>query len=231
MQTLEAFKSGDGAHCGLTDIYPDKEAALVAALASGKPFDTGWYASKKEIATARVWSDGEYVHCEVSVSDDFDTDGMGSAMAGKVSEGVTLEQVTSAIERAWNEAEGNQKDNRQYRAYSLIHHTTKIPDHRKGPNSFPVENRKRYGRKMPQCVDYYILPFGDDDWLTGPPGDTYHYWGWQNDYRDGAEGEGSNCVEDGIPASTVDAFEKHARDGNGDKLRIGDWELKAWEDS
>ena len=58
---LDVFKSGDGAHCGLTDWYADKEAALKAALESSLPFDTDWYASKKEIASARISSDGANV--------------------------------------------------------------------------------------------------------------------------------------------------------------------------
>lgn len=231
MRTLKEFESGDGAHCGLTDLYPEKEAALVAALKSGKPFDTGWFSSKKEIASARVWSDNKYVHCEASVSDDFDTEGMGSAIAGAAHEAKDIADVYSAIDRAWDEAIEAQKDNQQYRGYSLIHYSTKIPEWRKADNVYPKEKRKRYARKMPQFMDYYIVPsIGADDLLDSPPGDAHHFWGWQNDCRENMEGEGSKCVEDGIPESTVAAFEKFASECGDGSMRIGDWEIKAWED-
>lgn len=55
METLDAFKRGDGAHRGLSDWYDEKEAALRAALEAHLPFDTGWYGSKHEIASARIW--------------------------------------------------------------------------------------------------------------------------------------------------------------------------------
>lgn len=45
---------GDGAHRGVTDLYPENESALRAALKDGLPFDTGWWAVKHEIQSARV---------------------------------------------------------------------------------------------------------------------------------------------------------------------------------
>lgn len=53
------FNTGDyAAHWGITDLYPENEAALRAALASGEPFDTGWYGAKKEIEYARISRQG-----------------------------------------------------------------------------------------------------------------------------------------------------------------------------
>ena len=76
MKILNAFQNGNGAHCGLSDWYKEGEAQLTAALAERVPFTTGWYSSKKEIASARIWSeDGVKIKVEVSVSDDFDTQG------------------------------------------------------------------------------------------------------------------------------------------------------------
>lgn len=216
------FGSGDGAHCGLTDWYEDKEAALKAALESGQPFDTGWYSSKKEIASARISSDGQLVFIQVSVSDDFDTEGMGEAT---IPAPASLEAVAQAISRAWEEAEGDQKDNQQYAGYSLIHHTTRIPEWRRAEHSFPRETRKRYPTKVPQCLDYFIVPAGDYDYSVPPPGDNYSFWGWQND----VEGEGANCVDEGIPPSTVAKFEEFATQLESGSLRIGDWEIKSWD--
>lgn len=222
VELMPEFRNGgDGAHCGLDDWYEDKEAALEAALASGKPFDTGWYSSKKEIASARISSDGKTVFVEVSVSDDFDTDGRGEATAE-----CNLDSVREAIDSAWNDAGEDQKDNRAYQGYRLTHYSTKIPDHYRQKG----DKRKRYGRKKAQTLDYFIAPAGDGFCLDVPPGDNYYYWGWQNDYRDGADGEGSKCVEDGIPAETVEAFEKFAAGGEVGVLRIGDWEIASWEE-
>lgn len=221
---LDVFQKGDGAHCGLSDWYEENEAALKAALESGQPFDTGWYSSKKEIASARISSDGtSYVQVEVSVSDDFDTEGYGDT---RIAVPATLETVSEAIQRAWECAEGNQKDNRQYRGYSLIHHSTQIPQWRRGENIYPRETRKRYPKKVPQCIDYLIVPAGDGDCSDYPPGDNYSFWGWQNDM----DGEGANCVEEGISKRTAAKFRAFADKLSSGSLRIGDWEIKAWED-
>lgn len=228
MKVIEEFKRGDGAHCGLSDWYPEKEAALAKALASGKPFDTGWYGSKKEIASARIYSPcGKRVMVDVAVSDDFDTPGLGSSDA----EESTLDAVSAAISRAWDEAEDDQKGNRAYYGYALFHWTTKIPDWRRLPGVFPRETRKRYGRKHAQCLDYFIVPAPGWEEMDGPPGDNYFYWGWQNDYHEGDdEASGQRCVEEGIPARTVARFEEFARAFSTGSLRIGDWEIRAWED-
>lgn len=228
-EQLEAFKSGDGSHWGLTDLYPEKEAALKAALESGEPFDTGWYGSKKEIASGRVHahiiSDGRQIVCEASVSDDFDTPGNGESIA----EAATLEAVYAAIGRAWDEATGDQKNNQEYMGYALFHWTTKIPEWRRGENVYPRETRKRYRRKQAQCLDYYIANVSG---LEFPPGDNYHFWGWQNDCHDEPnEAEGLRCVEVGIPAKTVKAFEEFAAERKEGSLRIGDWEFRSWQDA
>lgn len=116
MDTLAAFKHGDGAHCGLTDWYPEQEQALVAALASREAFDTGWYGSKKEIASARIWSsDGVRIEVEVGVSDDFDTDGRGYADTKEW----TIDAVQSCVAKAWDKAEADRADNEPYVGFSV----------------------------------------------------------------------------------------------------------------
>lgn len=219
---LSVFTSGDGAHCGLADWYPEKEEALKAALESGLKFDTGWYASKKEIASARISGDSEQIRVEVSVSDDFDTEGYA---AETIPAQASLDDIANAIYRIWDAAEEAQKDNRDYAGYSLIHYSTKIPEWQRSPNVFPRETRKRYPRKVAQCLDYYIVPAGDGYGMDSPPGDNYSHWYWQND----PDGEGQNCMEAGIPKRTVKRFEEFAQSGNEGSLRIGDWEIKAWD--
>ena len=120
MQKLEAFQRGDGAHCGLTDWYEENEEALKAALDTHAPFDTGWYSSKKEIASARIRSsDGQTIKVEVSVSDDFDTEGSGSNTTTEW----TLEAVAAAVDAALGEADEDRKNNEPYVGFS-IHDST-----------------------------------------------------------------------------------------------------------
>ena len=57
--------SYDTAHWGLTDLYDDAEAKLRELLASGKPFNTGWCSSKKEIASFRLRCDETEMCVEV----------------------------------------------------------------------------------------------------------------------------------------------------------------------
>lgn len=214
-------RGGDGAHCGLTDWYPDKEAELEAALASGRPFSTGWYSSKKEIASARISSeDGKSVVVEVSVSDDFDTDGYGLASCEP-----TTGAIHDALYEAWSEAGKNQKANRQYIGYSLILWSTKIHFRNNG------DSRKRYAKKQAQCVDYLLLPVFVWDEADAPPGDNYYFWGWQNDSdHENDEDCGHNCVEEGIPKRTVARLREFAENHEVGSLRIGDWEIKSWDE-
>jgi hypothetical protein len=209
MKTLKAFASGDGAHCGLTDWYPNKEAALRRALKARLPFDTGWYGSKKEIASARISSvDGKTVDVEVSVSDDFDTCGNGCAIASPVGGPNSTEQVADAIYRAWDDAEENRRANQPYAGYRLVKHDK---DHT-------------------QCLDYYLVD-RSGEYLDGPPGDYYHHWGWQEDPNDEGDAAGTKCNPDfKVPSATVQKFEEFAQSLSPGSIRIGKWELVAWED-
>ena len=120
MKTLEAFQRGDGAHRGLSDWYPENEAALKAALDAHQTFDTGWYQSKHEIASARIWSDdGDSINIEVSVSDDFDTNGTSRRRIKEWS----IDEVASAVDEAWDSADEDRKDNEPYIGFS-IHDST-----------------------------------------------------------------------------------------------------------
>ncbi len=84
----------DGSHWGLHDWYPEIEAGIKKALKRKTPWTTGWYSSKKEIASARLEFDGHTITAEVSVSDDFDTPGRGLSATSDL----TLEAVRKAIE-------------------------------------------------------------------------------------------------------------------------------------
>jgi hypothetical protein len=195
MRTLKEFKSGDGAHCGLTDWYPEKEAALQAALTARAPFDTGWYGSKKEIASARIWSDdGVTVSVEVSVSDDFDTAGTGSESTTDW----TLESVAAAITHAWVGADQDRDDNAPYTGFAII-----------DPSGAWVET--------------YILGNGEFD---TPPGDNYHWWGWQHDEVDDV-----GVPDPNIPGDIVGAFESYVVDWERPaELTVRGWTIRPWWD-
>ena len=229
MIIIEEFRGGDGAHCGIADWYPAKRDALRRALKSGQPFDTGWYSSKKEIASARISSwEGDAIQVEVSVSDDFDTPGHGSSTCRP-----TLRSIERALYRAWDEANEAQKDNRQYRGYSVVHWSVEIPKWLRGPGCYPRERRKRYHKKQLQCVDYFIAPVDNDRFLNaagdhfddGPPGDNYHHWGWQRSDDGGKTPE----VDLKIPEAVALKLAEFATGGQDGFLRLGDWEIKSWD--
>lgn len=202
MKKLNFATRGDGSHCGLSDWYPENEAALQAALDANEPFDTGWYSSKKEIATARIYSeDGIKIKVEVSVSDDFDTEGLGYASTLVWH----LGNVAAAVCEAWTKANKDQEDNQPFEGFSV----------------------GRDGR----WEETLILPAGWDEHIK-PPGDNYHWWGWQHDEAE----EGVGVPDPEIPLPAVAAFERWANkwtlgEAEGNEFRIGRWTIRPWRDA
>lgn len=145
----------DGAHWGLTDWYPALETAIQEALNAGitaKPWTTDWYSSKKEIASACISFDGTNLLVEASVSDDFDTPGIGRVQYPFSTD---IEEVRDAVAEAYDMAEDRRVDNEMYAGFSV-------------------------GRGG--AWEYtYLLPINGGEMLDGPPGDCYHRWGWQED--------------------------------------------------
>lgn len=201
MKTLDAFQHGDGAHCGLSDWYEEGEAQLAAVLANHAPFDTGWYSSKKEIASARIWSeDGIKIKVEASVSDDFDTTGWGYISTTDWG----LNAIRNAISFAWDKAEKDRNANQEYEGFRI----------------------GRDGR----WEETYLINIGWGENLA-PPGDNYHWWGWQYDGED----EGQGVPHPDLPVEIVQAFEKWAhnwtfRHHQEKELRIGEWAITPWRD-
>jgi hypothetical protein len=208
MKKLEAFQHGDGAHCGLSDWYKDGEAELTAVIAERVPFDTGWYSSKKEIASARIWSeDGVKIKVEASVSDDFDTEGLGYAST----EEWTVDAVQGCVSKAWDKAEQARDEAQEFEGFTVLQHR---PD-------------------GAAWVETYLVNIGWGENL-GPPGDNYHWWGWQYDGADDTVG----VPHPDIPLETVQAFEKWVHDwafgrlpAENNCLRIDEWEIKPWRET
>jgi len=199
MNELSVFQKGDGAHCGLTDWYPECEAALTAALATKKPFSTGWYRSKKEIASAIIWSiDGDTIRIEVEVSDDFDTEGKGYADTKEW----TVEAIQQCIDKAWDTANRDLDNSAPYVGFSVI------------------DDKESW-------FETYLMSTGEYD---TPPGDYYHWWGWQHDENDKEEG----IPDPRIPVATVKAFEEWAHhwawgQERFDSLTIDGFTIKPWK--
>lgn len=147
---------GDGAHCGLTDWYPEIERGIQQAfLNSEKDWTTGWYSSKKEIASARISKLGNIIHIEVSVSDDFDTNG---AAWYDIKFTKDLKKIQETIYKVWDMAENDLKTNSEYLGYSI--------GNRKNKNS---QQRKNW------IYTYLVNTHG----LEKPTGDNYSKFGWQ----------------------------------------------------
>jgi len=150
--------SSHGAHCGLGDWYKEIEEGIQAALNQGPDYEwtTGWYSSKKEIASACITHAEGGICIEVSVSDDLDTPGLGTQIIQHTTD---IERIREAIYEAWEEAEVDQKGNRLYVGYS-VHDAT--------------ENGG--------WVETYIRPSDALMWdYEQPPGDNYHQWGFQDE--------------------------------------------------
>lgn len=143
---------GDGSKWGVSDWYESLEAAITAALARGKGYawTTGWYGSKKEIASACVTQRGGEITVEVSVSDDFDTEGRGERTIRFTK---NLDRIREALDSAYADADRDRRDNEVYAGFSVG---------RDGKWEFTL-----------------ILPVGDGHLMDAPPGDNYHRWGWQ----------------------------------------------------
>lgn len=145
-------KHGDGAHCGLGDWYEDIEQGIQQALLKSSDWTTGWYSSKKEIASSRISKLGKVLHIEVSVSDDFDTNGTASQDIKMTTD---LEKIRKAIYKVWDMAEEDRKDNQMYVGYSI------------GP---------RKGKDLKSWQYTYIV---NTHGLDSPSGDNYLKFGWQ----------------------------------------------------
>lgn len=159
VKKIFAKMSGDGAHCGLTDLYPEREQALRKAIKAWRPFTTGWWASKKEIASAKIDFEDDKFIISVSISNDFDTDGLGEVVIPmKKNHNIDdiREHIDKSIYEAWDSAQDNQKDNEMQVMY--------------------VVGEEKKGKRINWLDTYLVNSHG----LDSPTGDNYHKWGWQD---------------------------------------------------
>lgn len=197
----------DGAHCGLGDWYPEIERGIVDALEKPDEWTTGWYSSKKEIASACItWTD-DGIRVEVSVSDDFDTPGSGEKTIAHTSD---LERIRKAIYGAWDAAEEDQKANRPYVGYSVFTEVESYGRYSGGKGQgAPVKRQgwvETYIRPRVDAVDY--------GYYGCPPGDHYHQWGFQDEYV--------------IPDDVKEQLEDWADTNDSGSHTVGEFTIKAW---
>lgn len=154
MKTLK-YSGCDGSHRGLGDWYPDLEEQITKALTAGESFTTDWYASKHEVASAKITADAETqkITIEVQVSDDFDETGTGDIYIPYTTD---LEVIREAIYKAWDGAEQDRKDNSTVDMWIIEKEGSWV-------ETYLVD-------KDPYCICNDV-----------PPGDEYHKWGWQDE--------------------------------------------------
>lgn len=66
MKTIDINHGEFASKWGLTDFYPESEAKLKEALASGEDFTTGWFGCKKEIRYATYTRENNTVYIAVA---------------------------------------------------------------------------------------------------------------------------------------------------------------------
>jgi hypothetical protein len=149
------WKGCDGAKWGVSDWYEEFEKLIQEALNKGPSHNwtTGWYGSKKEIASACITHEDGKIKLEATQSDDFDTEGYGSV---DIPHTTDIEAVREALDKAHGEACENKRDNEVYAGFS-------------------IHNAEG------QWVETYIAPIGWGGEMESPPGDYYSEWGFQGD--------------------------------------------------
>jgi hypothetical protein len=214
----------DGAKWGVSDFYDEARESLLEALKSGEDFDTGYYGVKKEIQTGRVYRLGTTIYCEAWCSDDFDTEGHGDYEITVFDDDTAeqlLEQIENGLEHAADGAESDRKDNQVYQGWAV----GRVAED---------GSRKDYWYT-------YIQPVGDGSYMDYPPGDNYHWWGWDDqdpeedrDYHIPRTGEDQvefNVTQyPELPDHVRKAFEEFAEGGSGDTMTLDGWRIDRWKD-
>ena len=197
----------DSTKWGPTDFYDNTREALAAAFKSGLDFETPWMSCKKEILSSQITRTGNVVSIEVSVSDDFDTNGTGES-SFKVNRATTVDRFFEKLETAGGEAHGaaddNRKDNQVYCGYSV----GKVrPD---GKNDWKFT---------------YLVSTGGFD---VPPGDNYFRWGWQ-EVDDKVEDFDIDAHPEEIPPGIAKLLAEGMQNFET-TVRAGDWQATVWND-
>jgi len=200
MKNIFPKGAGDGTHRGPADWYEDvKEAIWQAIQNESEPWTTGWMGCKHEILSTKIGWDGSTYILEASVSDDFDTPGIGvikvTPAPGRATEHI-LNVVEDGLRQAHNTALEDQSDNRNYNGFSI---------HRPGQAATWVET--------------YIQQRNNGWNMNEPPGDCYHQWGFQGECELPAE----------TKEKMEDVIQDWDYDENADGVEIDGYIVRAWK--
>lgn len=193
---------------GATDFYGQDRATILAAMRSGLDFETPWLSCKKEILSTRISRKGVKTTVKVSVSDDFDTPGMGEASRRIVAHSrISDESILRALEKlgdeAHDKAERDRKCNQDYIGYSV------------GPDEKPY----------PWVLTYLVNGGG----CNTPSGDNYHWWGWQEVETDEETDEPApHPPEERIPVDVADKLAEMMEQGISPAVYAG-FRATAWK--
>jgi len=203
METISP--SGDGTKWGPSDFYEEVEQAIKAALAKGPShtWATGWLACKKEICSTKLECANGSIIAQVSVSDDFDTEGLGISVIPYTQ---NWDAILKAINEAADKASRDKKENSPVRLYAV------------GKYCHKTKSRKNW-----QFT--YLVPCGiNADFYDQPPGDYYHRWGWQ-EVDEEADNQDHPFFDPHPEELPTDVAEKLARGMNQGKKSI---RCKGW---
>ena len=206
----EIFCGGiDGSHWGVEDWYERTEESIKTAIEEccGDDFEadwsTPWLGCKKEIVSWKIswsWRRGTYL-CEVSCSDDFDTEGSGAEFVPhiEIEEGL-IDKLKDGLRKALIEADENKKENECFVGFTIL-----------DGNSW---------------IDTYIARNPGHEWsgeMDEPGGGCYHQWGIQG------EAAGGVISEEEKKAIEEKVNDFLWGEGESD-FRVGKFQIKKWED-
>lgn len=202
---LEDYRGCNGSHWGLTDWYDEVKKRVVKALKKGADYDwtTGWWSSKKAIASGKLTCSAGEIFVEVSVSDDFDAEGRGTVRLEFTDD---VAKIHMAIDEAWGLAVEGQKDNSCVQMFAV---STK----RMCYGTYVGGKPQGRGSKHMAWVETYLHPVGYGIDMDEPPGDCYQRWGWQGG--------------DDVPADVKTRFEEWIKGGDyTETLKYKGWEIR-----
>lgn len=213
---------GDGDAWGTFDFYPEFAALLRRAVASGTHFDTGWVGVKKAPMNFRIrWTPTPTpmapgtatARCQVSVSDDFDTSGLGEQQLRLT--GASPDAVLEALQEALVAAAAAGVAERvAAEAYAGFSVGVVAPDGREDPWVYTL-----------------LLP-RDGDFAT-PPGGAYAARGWDDQAEPDPAAAAADAAPDPFPAAHRAACRAWAErylagEAVGERFTAGAFTITLW---
>jgi hypothetical protein len=193
---------------GPTDFYDDTKEWIAQAFESGLDFETPWLSCKKEILSSQILRENKKITIKVSVSDDFDTPGMGESsfrITSKTTPEEFFDLLDAASGKAHTEAIQDQNCNACYIGYSVG----------------PVDSEGKF-----KWVLTYLASNGGFD---VPTGDYYHRFGWQEVETDDPYDDSALPPEEEIPAEVAKEIARRITRDYPKSITYKGFKAKQWE--